>query len=278
MNTEERKLPRTVKDKNLLSGHWRLKYKLVNRMGKEGFSGVMLSSYTDTVTGAPRHLYNEHGVRLPGYLVEHQVNTFKPDEVPQDRNVIDWLIGHPKVKIEARQAGLDASFTAKKLSNPRFELVNLDFEAIEDLEDEDFVDKVIGQISLDKGTNALGLDKLKFILSALNMQYNDLKYINDSRVEKQKLRKKLKDFTRKSKSNAEKVLRIIENLQNAKYEYEIKEMTRMEIIYISNGMYKYEGNPLGTTIGSVMKYFNNNPDFYAELAANLYSKLKAEKS
>lgn len=278
METVEKKIPRTIKDKKLLTGVWRLKYTLINRMGPEGFSGRLISSYSDTVTSVPRHLYNQHGMMQPGYFIERQTTIFYPDTNVMDRNIVDWLIGHPEVGIEAKQVGLSKDFISHKKSNPRIKLVNLDYEEIEELEDEDFIDKLIGKITLDLGVHAIGIQSLRFILAKLNMPYIEMKYVTNAKIEKQKLRKRLKNFVRSGEgiTNAETVIAILDNLASAKFEYEIKEMVRMEIIYISNGMYKYEANPIGTSLDSVVKYFTNNPDFYSELSELLYQKLKLE--
>lgn len=276
--TEVKQIPRTVDNAELLNGIWRLKYKLTNRMGNAGFSGRLLSSYTDTMTGVPRHLYNEYGVMQPGYFIERQVTILEPILNPIHRNIVDWLIGHPKVAIENRSVNLGIEFAKKKHSNPRIELINLDYEEIDELLEEDFIDKIIGRISLDLGKNSIGIDSLRFILAKLNLSYIEMKYIKQAKIEKQKLRKRLKSYVRSSMKNAKEVLAILDNLASAKLEYEIKEMQRMEIINIANGYYKYEGNPLGTSLESVVSYFANNPDFYADLIVKLYELLRIEKT
>ena len=142
--TEEGKtIPRTVSDPKLLNGIWRLTYVLVNRMGAEGFSGRLLDSYTDTITNKPRHMYNEYGFMQPGYFIERQTTIFRPDENILDRNTVDWLIGHPKVSIEQKQIGVSKKFMSMKDDNPRIKLVNLDYQEIQHLEEEDFIDKLV---------------------------------------------------------------------------------------------------------------------------------------
>jgi hypothetical protein len=279
MNTEtvtEKKIPRTM-TKDLLSGVWRLKYLLTNRMGPEGFSGRLLSSYTDPLTGAARHLYDEHGSMQPGYFIDRQTTIFNPETNMIDRNVVDWLCGHPLVGVEQSHTGLSDAYISKKDENPRITLVNLDHEEIVDLEEEDFIDRLVGRIVMDKGQFAIGLQSLRFILSKLGLSYMEAKYLKNSKIEKQKLRHRLKDYIRKGINEANQVVVILDNMAEAKYEYEIKEMVRLEILYIANGMYKYEGNPLGISTESVIKYFMQNPDFYAETNSVLMKKLKSEK-
>jgi hypothetical protein len=276
--TEAKKIPRTVSDKKLLTGVWRLTYKLTNRMGPEGFSGRLLTSYTDTMTFVPRHLYNEYGIMQPGYFIERQATIFTPDTNPMHRNIVDWLIGHPDVGIEEKQVKMSKAFVEKKKSNPRIKLINLDYEEIEELVDEDFVDKLVGRLSQDIGKTAIPLETMRFILAKLNLPYFEQKFLKNKTIEKQKLRKRLKNYVRSGEGTlrAEEVNSILDNLASAKFEYEIKEMQRLEILYIANGMYKYESNPLGSSLESVIQYFTNNPDFYTELTELLYKKVKAE--
>lgn len=276
---EKVKVLRTVKNPEVLKGVWRMKYRLTNRMGGGGFSGRNLTTYPDPITGQPRHLYNINGDRTNGFFIEKQVTVFTPDTNPEHRTIVDWLIGHPEVGIQPEQIGIDkdSRIMTKKSSNPRIELLNLDYEEVSDLEDEDYIDKLVGRISLDSGSQSLGIEKLRFILAKLNKPYVELKYVTNAKIEKQKLRKRLKDHIRQSVENAKQVDQILDDLDSAKLEYEIKEMNRHGIVYVANGMYKYEGVPLGTSIDSVVKYFRENPDFYADITTKLYEALKAEQ-
>lgn len=278
MNTEiaENKIPRTM-HKNQLTGVWKLTYELTNRMGGEGFSGRMLSSYTDPLTGVARHLYNSEGFMQPGYFIDRVEIKFRPEIERAHQHIVDWLVGHPLVGVEQSHTGLDEKYMNRKDDNPRILLVNLDHEEIVELEEEDYIDRLVGRIVLDNGVNAIGIAPLRFILSKLNMPYTDSKYMNNPKIEKSKLRHRLKDYVRRGLKEAKKVNLILDNLAEAKYEYEIKEMVRLEILYISNGMYKYESNPIGIATESVIKYFMNNPDFYSECEKKLYEALKVEQ-
>lgn len=267
---------RTTKKQEDVSGVWRLKYKLINRMGSGGFGGKNLTTYNDPLTGKPRHLYNAIGNRTNGYFIEKQVTHFYPDDSAEDRNIVDWLLGHPQVGIEIEHANLTKEHLKFKEDNPRMMLVNLDYEEVVDLEEEDYIDKLVGRISLDSGTQSLSLEKLRYVLSALNQDYLELKHLNNKHVAKQKLRKRLKDYARRGFKHAEDINDILDSLDSAKLLYEIKEMRRKEIIYITNGMYKYDSVPLGTSTESVMKYFSQNSDLYAELQQELEIRLKRE--
>lgn len=269
-------MPRTVADKTLLNGNWKLTYTTTNRSGAAGFGGRMLTSYKDAVTGGVRNLYNNEGLMTPGYFIDTLVTIFKPEEDPYHRVVLDWLIAHPEVGVQKEHIQISQQYHKIKNDNPQITLVNLDHEDVTDLIHEDFIDKLIGKIVIDAGPNAISLEKLRFILSTLERPYRDAKYMNDTKIEKQKLRQHLKAFIRSSYENAEKVEKVLENLDKAKFVYQIKEMLRLEILSIHAGMYKYLGNPLGTSTDSIIQYFNNNPEFYKELEGLLYEALKNE--
>ncbi len=273
METTEKQLA-VVKDSGHLKGIWRLNYTLINPNGIAGFGGKMLANYPDAVTGKERILLDPNGQEQAGYHINHTSQDFDPERNPKHRLIIDWLIGSPEVTVPMNQVRIDKRYAEHKLSNNRAKLTNLDHQDLSSLDDEETIDKVVGIIVLDGGPKALGIDKLRFILSRLNLTYYDLKHVSDPTTEKKKLRKKLKDFIRTSLKNAKAVEDVIENLDEAKFVYEIKEMIRLDILQINNGMYMYHGNQIGISFESLMKYFKDNVEFYTELTGKLYSKLK----
>ena len=276
METKE-KTKNVIQKEGLIEGVWQLKYKLVNDLGPEGFSGRMISSYPDAVTGKERVLYNVNGQQLSGYMIERQVTRFDSRN-PQHRLTIDWLVGHPEVGVPEEQTKADNRYYAKKLSNPRITLVNLDHQSVVDLEEEDYIDKLIGAIAQDTGKQAFSRDKLRFILSACKLEYREEKYITKPDLETTKLRSRLKNYVRSSYENAQKVNKILDNIEEAKYIYEIKELARTGVISVSDGMYRYKGNALGISYDSVISFFKNDPEFYAELSGKLYQALKNESN
>ncbi len=280
MNTEtaENKIEliQTVKKREDLLGIWRLKYKLTNRMGPGGFTVRSIDSYTDPLTGKPRHLYNDNGQQQQGYIIEKQTTMFEPRTNRQHAHIVDFLLGHPGVFVEREHANLDAAYVKAKNSNPRITLTNLSYQDLSEIKDEDYIDKLVGIITLDIGTHAISITKLRFILAKLNLKYRDDQHFRNEKAEKPKLRKRLKDYVRIKKENAEEVNLILENLTNAQYEYEIKEMIRLGIVNNEGGTHRYEGVSLGVSISSVITYFTNNVDFYGEVSEILYSKLKEE--
>ena len=271
-------LLQTVDKKENLLGDWRLTVEITGRMGVGGFTAKLIDSYTDPVTGKPRHYYNEHGVQQAGFMIEKPIVTLHPRTSRQHAHAVDFLLGHPTVFVESEHGRLNKKYQEAKQSNPRIKLVNLDHQDLDNLEDEDTIDKLVGLISLDKGSNALSTLKLQYILAALNMTYIEDKFLMGTNAQKPKLRKRLKEFVRKGENadNAITVNRIIENLDEAKYVYQVKELLRFEIITLLDGHYKYEGHPLGVNTESVIQYFIKNPDFYGDLMTTLSNKYKEE--
>lgn len=259
-----------------INGTWQLTYSLINDLGIDGFSGRMLSSYIDPLTGRERFLVNLDGRRELGFWIDKQQMNLFPTNNPWHARVIDWLVGHPEVGIEVAQTELAAQYMSRKSSNPRIKLLNLDHQDIEYLEEEDFVDKLVGTISMDTGQKAISLEKLRWVLAKMNYEYRNAKYINNPKIEKQKLRQTLKKFIRSSYENAQKVDAILEKLEEAKFAYEIKEMLRVAVMTNSGGMFMFQGNPLGTSFESLVAYFNNNPELYADLLGQLAEKQRAE--
>lgn len=270
-----------VKEKRILSeghikGSWRLTYKLTNNLGPGGFSGRMIGPYRHPVTGENRILFNSAGVQQLGYFCENTTEHFHPEKNPDHLRTVDWLAGHPEVGIENEHCNLPKELLSQKINNPRFKLVNLDHQDVVDLEEEDFIDKLVGLISLDNGKNAIGIDKLRYVLSRLNLEYREVKFVNDPNIEKQKLRKRLKTFVRSSFDNAKAVSKVLDNVEEAKIVFEIKEMIRLNILTVSgSGMYMYQGNPIGISYESLKAHFHNHPEFYAQLTSKLYEELKS---
>lgn len=274
---EERKEQRQLLKTGLIEGKWKLTYKLTNKLGPEGFSGRMIGPYTDPLTGKERHLYNTSNQRRAGFLIDKQVLTFD-SKSPEDRLIIDFLVGHPLVGVDRDHTKLEEAFFNKKESNPRIKLINLDHQDVEDIESESFVDILVGKISQDKGPGSLSLEKLRFILAHLNLDYREEKLINKPSVELQKLKHKLKKYCKASLENAKEVDRVMDDLDHAKFIYEIKEMLRVNLISQSGGTFMYQGSRLGISFESIIDYFKNNPEFYAELSHKLHNKLKSESN
>lgn len=275
METKEKEVKAVMQREGLIEGIWQLKYALVNDLGAEGFSGRMIGSYPDAVTGRERRLFDVNGQERAGFLIEKQVTNLDARN-PFHRLIIDWLIGHPEVGVAEEQTKVDDRYYIRKLSNPRITLVNLDHQSVVDFEEQDYIDKLVGKIAEDTGKQAFSRDKLRFLLSAVKLDYRDERLITKPELEIVKLRGRLKNYVRSSYANAKEVNRVIDNIEDAKYIYEIKELARTGIISMNDGMYRYKGNGLGISYESIITFFKNDPEFYAELSSKLYEALKRE--
>ena len=258
-------------------GIWKLTYTTINRQGIEGFSGRMITSYRDPVTQTERHLYNAQGEKLIGYFLEKIVVTLNPQESLDEALLVDWLLGNPSVAIEKHQVKLNTKYLQKKEENSQIKLVNLDYEAIEDLEEEDYIDQLVGLVSKDSGPEALTLEALRFILAYLRLKYRDAKYIDQKQIEKKKLRSILKGYIRTSKSNADNFKHVLDHMDKAKFAYELKEMLRLNILEINNGTYMFNDGPIASSEQSLVAHFKHNPDFYVLLTKELSERLRNER-
>lgn len=253
----------------LIQGKWQLTYKLTNSLGAEAFSGKTIGAYRNPYTGERVPFRNIMGDELVGFPINSPVMVFDPVNNPEDELAIEWLVAHPAVGVDNNQCKLNEKILSQKKSNPRIKLVNLDHQDVVDLQEEDFIDQLVGVITQDTGSKALSIDKLRFILAQLDLQYREEKLINNPQVEKPKLRRRLKNYVRTSYKNAQQVEQIINDLESAKFKYEVLELLRTEIITKSGGAYMYQGNPLGISFEGLRRHFDNHPEFYASIISKL---------
>ena len=137
-------------------------------------------------------------------------------------------------------------------------------------EEEDYVDKIIGIISLDGGKNSIGLDRLRYISAYLNLPYMDSRY--DATIEKKALRSKLKSFVRKSMDNARLVEYAINHISEAQDHFEYKEMLRLKVLIPKGGVLRYNGIPIGSSFESVQDFLLKNMDLKTEIITALSKK------
>lgn len=280
MNTAEvrNKIFETVNEKADLLGTWRLTVDLTSRLGVGGFTAKLLDSYIDPITGKQRHYYDENGIQQAGFMITKPIMTFEPRVSRQEAHAVDFLLGHPIVVVEENHGNLDEKYVAKK-QNSQFKLVNLDHRDLSGMENQNVIDKLIGRLSYDTGNHSIGIEKLRVILASLNMGYRHDKHLMGSNSEKEILRTRVKNYVREGQdsSRAQEVNTILDQMDEFKYIYQIKELDRFDIIDNSSGIYKYEHHPIGATIESVISYFKKNPDFYGELMVKLSAKHKIEQ-
>lgn len=251
-----------------IKGRWRLIYAVGNSQGPSAFGGYHLSVYPNPFTGQQTYLKNVDGKALNGYLIDKIAKVHKPDEDPNTKYLISWLIAHPEVNLEGIK-DVPEEILKRKL-NGKITLIALDQDQANKFEEEDYQDKLVGLLSLDHGKNAVGIEKLRHILAYLNMTYFDSRY--EGEAEKKALRSKLKSYVRDSYKNAQEVNKAIDDIKEAQSVYEFKEMVRLRILDFNNNMFKFNSAPLGSSYDTVRLFFENHPEIKAEALSKLYSK------
>lgn len=249
-----------INDQKKLKGRWKLTVKLANPLGESGFAGHLLGEYPDPFTGKTRRLVNTNLQPLLGYQINYPITIFNPDENRQDYLNVNFLLGHPKVGVE----GIDLInlVKANKESNPTYILTNLDEQNMEEDENQDIIDQVLGRLSLN---NKIKLHELRALLATLDLNYIDRRYITNPNTEKNKLRSIVKNYARVSVENAIKVKEILNDMENATYIFNIKELIRHGLMVVSYGNYKYDGKVVGMDLESVVATFKSVPDVWNEI-------------
>lgn len=244
-----------------ITGRWKLIYKYGNSIGPEAFGGKHLGTYASPFDGTKVYRRSVDDKRLNGYMMDRLAVDLFPDENRDHKLLISFLICHPEVTVEGVKK-LDPKIAKATQGNKVF-LRCVDYLEIEDIEDEDYIDKVVGRLVLDHGPNSIGIDKLRHVLAALNMPYSDNRFSGEA--EKKALRSKLKAWTRKSLENAKKVQEAIDELDQSREVFLFKEMIRLRIIVDHGGLYKFNNIPLGSNYLKVQSFFNDNPEVKAEV-------------
>lgn len=264
-----------VIDKKLLTGRFQLTIK--PKGPSRSFGGRMLTAYKHPLTQKMTHLTDASGQQLQGYLIEKLSTILRPDDNLDDRFAIEWLMAHPEVTVENIQ--LDSRF--KKSANNPIKIINLDQQDLKELDDEDMVHRVIGRLSQDGGPEAIGLKKLRWLLAYFNLPYFDMKNISNPEVEKRFLRKKIKNFAQNinpvtKKFNAYDVADVLKQIDTIEINYHVKEMIRKHIVVQTNGYFRYDNIPLGTSLETVAGWFLTNANIYHEALGRLVPLLKRE--
>lgn len=252
-----------------ITGRWKLLYKYGNSMGPEAFGGKHLGTYRSPFDGTKVFRRSVDDKPLTGFMIDKLAIDLKPDESRDHKFLISWLICHPEVVVEG-VPNLPEKILKAKVGT-KVTLKAIDFLEMEDIDEEDFIDKVVGRLVLDHGVHAIGIEKLRHILAGLNMPYIDTRFTGAA--EKKALRSKLKSFTRKSIENARAVEKAINDLDASKERFIFKEMLRLKVIQDYGGLYKFNNIPLGTSFNAIQGFWTDNPEVKAE-ALQALAKLK----
>lgn len=253
-----------------IRGVWKLVYIVGNSQGPSAFGGKHLPTYPNPFTGQKTYLRNVDDMTLTGHMVDKVIRLLHPEENENERLLISWLICHPDVIVEGVK-DLDEKIIRAKRDN-KVKLICITDNELEEFDNQDFIDKIIGRISLENGKGSIGIDRLRYVLAYLNMAYTDPRF--EGVAEKKSLRSKLKNYVRKDLANAKQVSDALENINVAQDLYEFKEMVRLHILKVTGGVFRFNGIPLGSNADSVLSFLMANVDVKTEILAQLYKKLE----
>jgi len=115
-------------------------------------------------------------------------------------------------------------------------------------------------------------------ISLVNLDQQSLNEIKDENpeVENKLLRKKLKDYVRKSVDNANNVEKILSNIQKAKSTYIIKILLEKNVLTVHDGIIKYEQYVLGSDIDSVIGPMKIDSELAIKLEAEAQEEIRKE--
>jgi hypothetical protein len=264
MNTQtERKTWHSVD----IKGRWRLSYKVGNSQGPSAFGGYHLPIYPNPFTGQRTYLKTVDGTAKNGYMIDKLVIDLYPEQNRNDYYIVSWLICHPEVKVKGVE-DLDPHIISKKDAR-KITLTYRDKEMLSGVDDEDFIDVLLGKLSLNSGKQSIGLKRLRHIMAQLGQAYMDPNF--EGEAEKKMLRTRLKNYVKKSIVNAKIVDKIINNPEDAKMHWEFKEMIRLKILTYQDGVYKFHSATVGSNFDTVRAFFMNHPDVHTEALTRLYA-------
>lgn len=255
-----------------ITGRWLLLYEVRNSMGPQAFGGKHIGTYESPFDKTKVYRKSVNGEPLNGYMVDKIATKLTPDTDPDHKLLISFLICSPEVQLEGIKNVNPIILAAK--TGTKLTLKCLDALELENIDDEDFIDKVISRVIIENGKDAIGIAKLRSVLAALNQPYSDSRYSGNQ--EAKALRSKLKSFIRKNKENAEATEKVLNDLDGSKDNLNFKEALRLRIIEDYNGVYKFNKTPLGSSPERVYAFFVNNPEVKAEILQVLYAAQKNE--
>ena len=208
------------------------------------------------------------GRQVESLIVDRISIPLRPDELEADKHNVDVLIRHPKVKIggisnEQWRALIDAGLKAAK---PEFELTNIDQQNVEQMNEE--ADLVIVRAMLLNKKNPIGVEKLQWLCTVFGLGYKT--NISDPERHRATLVKKLDKFIQEpntrvnGKSNLERFEDAMGDLKRTEAIYYVRELQSMEVITKFGGIYKVAERPVGSSEDSVIDFYNDNPEIFAE--------------
>lgn len=251
-----------------IKGRWKIIYKYGNSNGPEAFGGKHLGTYKSPFDGTKVYRRSVDDKALNGFMIDKLAISLNPDTNRDHLYLISWLICHPEVLVEGVPKLNKKIIDSKE--GRKVVLKCVDYVEMAEIDEDDYIDKIIGRLVQDTGVNSIGLDRLRHVLAGLNMAYVDTRFTGDA--EKKALRSKLKTFTRSNIENAKKVSSAITHLDESKNRFLFKEMLKHNVLDDFGGLYKFNNVPVGTSYEKVLEFFNDNPEVKAEILQELAKK------
>jgi hypothetical protein len=198
---------------------------------------------------------------------------FNPKKLYDNHN-ISVLIQHPNVYIGGMNSEEHMKLVREgyKVDNPKFTITNVDKVDDDKYKKEVKLIKVRARLYDDK--NPLSLEKLIWIASNFGLSYRTDITEESRRVNE--LIKKLDKYVQESIPNAEKLLKVLDNMKETEMTFYINELIRLKIIEEFSGVYKIDDRPVGGGIDHVIIWYEQNAIIYAEHQKLVRDRLKEE--
>lgn len=257
-----------------LDGRFTLK---VNR-NPQKFSMTNINSFVPKgKTHQQRMKFMTSNGEVDSLFITKILTTFDPQENEIDKHNVTTLIQHYDVKVigmtDKEWAEL-VSLGIKK-ANPTFTLTNID--RVQTVEFDKEVELIAARGILYSKSDPLSLERLKFLCGALGIPYRSK--TTDTKRYRIELIKKLDKYIQnetlnhQNKSNLERFVTFVEDVQKTEYLYYISELKALEIITDIGGIWKIGIKPIGPDDDSLIDYYSKNPDIFIE-----HKKLVIEKT
>lgn len=259
-------------NKNEELGRWKLEVLIERKEDLEKFSLLSLDPYIHPVAGK-KYLPNIEGQPAPFFIIDKILTRFNPEDNPLETKILDWLISHPKVDVPGMK--LDERVKNNK-SKPLVRLVNLDAQDISEMEESNVVDQMLGRLSFDTGVYAIGLEKLRYISADIGKPYKDRRYAKNANTEKNYLRKAVKDYVRRGKEEAQHVIDLVNNIENARRSFILKVLLEYGLVVKEYSIYKFEGKVIGSTFDSCVEFLAKTPDVEEDMFMKAKNFLKED--
>lgn len=269
--TQEKPESASIFYKGKNKGRWKLE-RLIDESQVEKFSLFTLDAYVHPTLNV-KYFPSHQGRPMTNFVVDKIITRFDPDAEPTQRKLIDWLICHPQVRVDGLD--LDGEILNKK-TKAEFSLVNIDQQDLSEIEDNNVIDEIVGRLSFDGGPHAVGIEKMRYVAAQIGVSYIDRRYVNNPKTEKLQLRKKLKSYARNGKKHAEKIKEILTNVDNAKRIFALKVLLDKKDVIYEHGIFKYQGELLGSTLESCAEKLAQVPEKEAEIVDKAKEYIKAE--